>query len=92
MADRPRRPGGFVMDFTPVVEYSKALKELERTWAAIPEEGRPALSRLVWLHPNGEVCYYRPPELVDPIKVAEEMSEQEDEDADEEPDDGPKQA
>lgn len=91
MSDKPRRPGRFVMDFSPVVEYGKALKELQRTWAAVPAEGRVGLSRLVWLHPNGEVVYYRPPELLDQDDPAKE-SEQEDEGADEEPDDGPKQA
>lgn len=56
-----KRPGGLVVDFAPVQDFDKAMTELERAWQALPPVVRGKLSRLVWLHPSGDLVLYRPP-------------------------------
>jgi hypothetical protein len=55
-------PGALVVDMGPVQDFERALDRLEETWAAIPPHLRSRLSRLVWMHPDGEVVIYRAPD------------------------------
>lgn len=59
--DTPKPPGALVLDFTPVKEFDEQLQVLKEAWARVPAVARPGLSRLLWLHPNGELVVYRAP-------------------------------
>jgi hypothetical protein len=56
------KPGALVVDLGPIRDHALAMEELQRSWAEVPEATRAKLSRLVWLHPSGDVVVYRPPE------------------------------
>jgi hypothetical protein len=64
VSDTPKpdqRPGGLVIDFGPVLAFEAVLGQLEAAWANVPAGTREHITRMVWLHPNGSVGYYRPP-------------------------------
>jgi len=44
-----------------VRDFDTALQDLEAKWKAMSPPVRRALSRLVWLHPDGETVVYQPP-------------------------------
>lgn len=56
------KPGCFVVDLDPIRDFLEAVDDLGRRWAAFSPPIRRSLSRLIWLHPSGEVVQYRPPE------------------------------
>lgn len=55
-------PDALVVDLQPAIEVAQALDALTAAWARCPPPIRKSLARLVWLHPDGEVVVYRPPE------------------------------
>lgn len=55
-------PGALVVNLAPARRVADALAELQDAWRDLPAPIREKMSRLAWLHPNGEVVYYRPPE------------------------------
>lgn len=55
-------PGCFVVDLDPIRDFLAAVEEVERQWSAFSPPIRRSLSRLIWLHPSGDVVQYRPPE------------------------------
>lgn len=61
-APMSRDPGALVVDLAPAVAFNDALTALEEAWAAVPPGQRSRLSRLVWLHPNGEMVVYAAPD------------------------------
>lgn len=63
MADeRPPRTGGLVVDLAPAQAFAAALDAVAEAWAAVPPAQRATLTRLVWLHPSGEVVVYQAPD------------------------------
>jgi len=62
--ERPRdtRPGALVVDLSAAIAFGAAIDALGEVWANVPPAQRAQLSRLVWLHPDGQIVIYAAPD------------------------------
>lgn len=56
--------GGLLVDLGPARDFLEAEKGVERTWREMSPSLRRALTRILWLRPDGQVIQYRSTEEV----------------------------